>query len=102
MGVHMYYAIIAEDFQNSSEKRRHARVAHLQRLHVLSQQGRLLLAGPHPLEEDENQQTNYTGSLIVAEFESLVEAQKWADADPYVQAGVYERVVVKPFVKALP
>lgn len=99
----MYYAIIAEDSENSDEKRRQARIAHLQRLHVLNQQRRLLLAGPHPLDDNELHQNNvYTGSLIIAEFESMEEAQKWAESDPYVHAGVYNRITVKPFVKVLP
>jgi uncharacterized protein len=98
----MYYAIIAEDAENSSEKRRQARVAHLQRLHVLNQQGRLLLAGPHTQDDNESNCTTYTGSLVVAEFDSMDEAQKWADADPYVQTDVYIRVFVKPFLKVLP
>lgn len=97
----MLYAIIAEDVESSQEKRKKARVAHLQRLHVLNQQGRLLVAGPHTKDDDENTQT-YTGSLIVAEFDSLEEAQRWAEADPYIQAGVYHRITVKPFLKVLP
>lgn len=97
----MYYAIIAEDVENSAEKRRNARVAHLQRLHVLNQQGRLLLAGPNVAEDGETPQV-YTGSLIVADFESLDEANRWAQADPYIQAGVYASVSVRPFEKVLP
>ncbi|MBA2655181.1 MAG: YciI family protein [Gammaproteobacteria bacterium] len=97
----MYYSIIAEDAENSAEKRRQGRVAHLQRLHVLNQQGRLLVAGPHLKAEEEDTET-YCGSLIVADFDSLTAAQQWADADPYLQTGVYSQISVKPFVKVFP
>ena len=97
----MFYSIVAEDAENTAERRHQARVAHLQRLQVLNQQGRLLIAGPHVKESGDNDQ-NYTGSLIVAEFDSLDAAQKWANADPYIQAGVYASVTVKPFLKVLP
>lgn len=96
----MWYAIISEDVSNSLEKRMGARSAHLARLEALNQEQRLLIAGPHPAIDDENPgDAGFTGSLVVANFDSLAEAQQWADADPYIAAGVYERVVVKPFKK---
>jgi uncharacterized protein YciI len=99
----MYFTIISEDVENSTEKRKQARVAHLQRLHVLNHQGRLLLAGPHvQAENDNDNHDTFLGSLIVAEFDCLDSAQKWAEADPYVQVGVYAKVTVKPFIKVLP
>lgn len=99
----MLYAIIAEDIENSLDKRLAARPAHLQRLETLKAQGRLVLAGPHPAVDNEDPGSNgFTGSLIVAEFASLEEAQSWADADPYRTTGVYARVTVKPFKKVFP
>ena len=99
----MYYAIISEDIENSLEKRLGARPAHLARLEALKQAGRLLVAGPHPaVDDDDPGPAGFTGSLVVAEFPSLEDAQAWADADPYVDAGVYARVTVKPFKKVLP
>jgi uncharacterized protein YciI len=99
----MWYAIISEDVANSLEKRGQARPAHLDRLHELKDQGRLLVAGPHPaIDNLEPGDAGFTGSLVIAEFNSLQDAQKWADADPYVDAGVYAKVVVKPFKKVLP
>ncbi|MGZ4959641.1 MAG: YciI family protein [Methylomonas sp.] len=99
----MLYAIIAEDFPNSLEKRLSARPAHLQRLHALQDQGRLILAGPHPaIDADNPGDAGFTGSLIVAEFTDLNEAKSWADADPYIAAGVYARVLVKPFKQVFP
>jgi uncharacterized protein YciI len=99
----MWYAIISEDVANSLEKRGQARPAHLDRLHELKDQGRLLVAGPHPaIDNLEPGDAGFTGSLVIAEFNSLQDAQKWADADPYVAAGVYAKVVVKPFKKVLP
>lgn len=96
----MWYAIISEDVTNSLEKRMGARAAHLARLDVLNQEQRLLIAGPHPAIDDENPgEAGFSGSLVVASFDSLAAAQQWADADPYIAAGVYERVVVKPFKK---
>jgi uncharacterized protein len=96
----MWYAIISEDVANSLEKRMGARAAHLARLEALNQEQRLLIAGPHPAIDDENPgEAGFSGSLVVAHFDSLTEAQLWADADPYIAAGVYERVVVKPFKK---
>ncbi|HET9679951.1 MAG TPA: YciI family protein [Gammaproteobacteria bacterium] len=99
----MLYAIIAEDTPDSSAKRASARGDHLARLEQLCDAGRLILAGPHPaLDTDDPGPAGFTGSLIVAEFESLSAAQDWADADPYRAAGVYARVAVKPFKKVLP
>ena len=99
----MLYALISEDGQDSLEKRKSARPAHLARLEALRDQGRLLLAGPHPaIDSDDPGPAGFTGSLIIAEFDSLDDARAWADADPYVDAGVYARVTVKPFKKVLP
>jgi len=99
----MLYAVISQDIANSSEKRASARPAHLERLNTLKDEGRLIIAGPHPAIDSETPgDAGFTGSLVVAEFASLADAQAWADADPYVAAGVYERVVVKPFKKVLP
>ncbi len=99
----MLYAIISEDVNNSLEKRKLARPAHLARLQALQDAGRLLLAGPHPAVDNDNPgDAGFTGSLVLAEFESLAAAQAWADADPYIAAGVYAHVIVKPFKKVLP
>ncbi|MCU0934842.1 MAG: YciI family protein [Gammaproteobacteria bacterium] len=99
----MLYAIIAEDVPDSLELRRQARPAHLTRLEALKADGRLLLAGPHPaLDAEDPGPAGFTGSLVVADFASLEAARAWADADPYVAAGVYARVAVKPFRKVLP
>jgi uncharacterized protein YciI len=99
----MYYAIISEDIENSLEKRLGARPAHLARLEQLRDEGRLLIAGPHPAIDSEDPGANgFSGSLVVAEFSSLEDAQAWADADPYIEAGVYAEVKVKPFKKVLP
>lgn len=99
----MLYAIISQDVSNSLEKRLSARPAHLERLNTLKEQGRLILAGPHPaIDSEDPAEAGFTGSLVVAEFDSLDDAQAWADADPYIDAGVYEKVLVKPFKKVLP
>ena len=99
----MLYAIISEDITNSLSKRKSARPAHLARLTHLQEQGRLILAGPHPLIDSEDPgEAGFSGSLVVAEFSSLSAAQEWADADPYIEAGVYSKVSVKPFKKVLP
>ncbi|MFP5345400.1 MAG: YciI family protein [Gammaproteobacteria bacterium] len=99
----MWYAIMSEDQPDSLERRIKARPAHLARLNELRDQGRLLLAGPHPaLDTPEPGLSGFTGSLVVAEFASLQQAQEWAEADPYQSAGVYARVTVKPFKKVLP
>lgn len=99
----MLYAIISEDVANSLEQRKSARPAHLARLQQLNDEGRLFVAGPHPaIDNNDPGEAGFTGSLVVAEFASLEQAQLWADADPYVAAGVYAKVVVKPFKKVLP
>lgn len=99
----MWYAIISQDVANSLSKRQSVRAEHLERLHALKDQGRLLIAGPHPAIDSENPgDAGFSGSLVVAEFASLNEAQAWADADPYIAAGVYESVIVKPYLKVLP
>ena len=99
----MLYAIISQDVENSLEKRQSARPEHIQRLQDLKQQGRLIIAGPHPaIDNNEPGPAGFTGSLIVAEFDSLESAQNWADSDPYIKAGVYDTVTVKPFKKVLP
>ena len=99
----MFYAIISQDKANSLENRLAARPAHLERLNLLKDQGRLLIAGPHPAVDSEDPgPAGFSGSLVVAEFESLQQAQQWADDDPYIKADVYETVTVKPFKKVLP
>jgi uncharacterized protein YciI len=99
----MYYAIIGEDNDNSLEKRVATRPRHLERLTRLRDEGRMLLAGPFPaIDSPDPGPAGFTGSMIVAEFESLDAAQAWADADPYVEAGVYRKVTVRPFRKVLP
>jgi uncharacterized protein YciI len=99
----MLYAIIAEDVPGSLEKRLAARPAHVERLKALVAEGRLVIAGPHPLIDAEDPgPAGFSGSLIVAEFASRELALAWASADPYVAAGVYARVTVKPFRKTLP
>jgi uncharacterized protein YciI len=98
----MHYAIMSEDVVDSLEKRKAARPAHLDRLSNLASQDRLLVAGPHPaVDSSEPGEAGFSGSLVIAEFDSLEQAQAWADADPYVAAGVYQRVVVKPFKRVL-
>ena len=99
----MWYAIISEDVEDSLPLRATARPAHVARLEALVAEGRLLIAGPHPsLDTNDPGSAGFTGSLIVADFPSLTEAQSWADADPYVEGGVYGRVIVKPFKLVLP
>ena len=99
----MFYAIIAQDIENSLSKRMEARPYHVARLNELKDEGRLILAGPHPsIAVSEPGEAGFSGSLIVAEFDDLQKAREWADADPYVAAGVYSSVVVKPFNKVLP
>lgn len=99
----MLYAIIATDVENSLEKRLSVRPAHLERLNALKDAGRLVLAGPHPaVDSNDPGPAGFSGSLIVAEFESLSAAQTWAKADPFVAAGVYADVMVKPFKQVLP
>jgi len=99
----MFYAIVGEDVPDSLDKRLAVRPAHLDRLHTLQQAGRLLLAGPFPaIDGNDPGGAGFSGSLIVAEFDSLNDAQAWANADPYLAAGVYAEVSVKPFKKVLP
>jgi uncharacterized protein YciI len=99
----MWFAIIGTDVPDSLEKRKAARPAHIERLQKLLDEGRLLVAGPFPaIESDDPGPAGFTGSLILAEFSSQAEAKVWADADPYVAAGVYADVSIKPFRKALP
>ena len=99
----MLYAIIATDVAHSLEARLAARPAHLERLQQLKAEGRIVLAGPHPaIDSNDPGAAGFTGSLVVAEFESLDAAQAWAAADPSVAAGVYANVNVKPFKQVLP
>jgi uncharacterized protein YciI len=99
----MLYAIVGQDVPDSLERRLAARPAHLERLNALQAAGKLLLAGPFPaLDSADPGPAGFTGSLIVAEFDSLAAARGWADADPYVATGVYASVSVKPFKKVLP
>ena len=99
----MWYAIISEDNANSLPLRVSAREAHLARLKDLAAEGRLLIAGPHPaVDAEEPGEAGFTGSLVVAEFPSLEDAKDWADHDPYIAAGVYKEVKVKPFKRVLP
>ena len=99
----MLYAIIATDVANSLENRLAARPAHIERLQKLQAEGRVALAGPHPaVDSNDPGAAGFTGSLIVAEFASLEAAKAWADADPYIAAGVYANVLVKPFKQVLP
>jgi len=99
----LYYAIISEDIEQSLSKRKLARPDHLARLEQLKDQGRLLIAGPHPrIDSEDPGEAGFSGSLIIAEFDSLMEAKVWADEDPYVTAGVYTKVTIKPFKKVLP
>lgn len=99
----MWYAIISEDVENSLPLRAKARAAHLARLHELVSEGRVLVAGPHPaVDSPDPGAAGFSGSLVVVEFPSLGEATVWADSDPYVEAGVYKNVSVKPFKPVLP
>ncbi|MEX0737959.1 MAG: YciI family protein [Pseudohongiella sp.] len=99
----MYYAIISEDVENSLPLRVNARPAHLVRVEALKSAGKLVIAGPHPAIDSENPgDAGFSGSLIIAEFDSLQEAEAWAADDPYVAAGVYKKVTVKPFKQVLP
>ncbi|MGH8397777.1 MAG: YciI family protein [Gammaproteobacteria bacterium] len=99
----MWYAILSEDVSDTLTKRVTARPAHLKRLEELQNQGRLLVAGPHPAIDAESPgPAGFSGSLVIAEFDSLTTAKNWADADPYVAAKVYAKVSVKPFMKVLP
>lgn len=99
----MLYAIIGEDTPGSLAQRQAARPAHVERLKALQDEGRLIVAGPYPaIDSPDPGPAGFTGSLIVAEFPSLDHAKTWADADPYVAAGVYAKVTIKPFKKAFP
>lgn len=99
----MYYVIYSEDIENSLPLRLKVREQHLARLSLLQDQGRLLVAGPCPAIDSENPgDAGFTGSLVIAEFDSLQCAQTWADNDPYIDAGVYAKVIVKPYKKVLP
>jgi uncharacterized protein YciI len=99
----MWYAVISEDVENSLEMRAKSRDAHLARLVALADENRVLIAGPHPATDDENPgSAGFTGSLVVVEFPSLAEAEAWASDDPYLEAGVYAKVTVKPFKLVLP
>lgn len=99
----MYYMIYSEDVENSLSKRLQARPAHIERLEILKSQGRLLAAGPLPaIDSSDPGEAGFTGSLLIAEFESLKDAQQWAEIDPYITSGVYARSTVKPFKKVLP
>lgn len=101
--MNLFYAIVGEDVPNSLEKRLAARPAHIERLNTLQTEGRLLIAGPFPaIDSPDPGPAGFSGSLIVASFTSLEAAQAWADVDPYIAAGVYAKVSVKPFKKALP
>ena len=99
----MFYLIYSEDNNNSLALRLSVRAKHLARLSDLQDQGKLLVAGPCPaIDSNDPGEAGFTGSLIIAEFDSLVQAQEWADEDPYIAAGVYKSVIVKPYKKVLP
>lgn len=99
----MWYAILSEDVEDSLPMRAGARAAHLARLHELVAQGRVLVAGPHPaIDAQEPGAAGFSGSLVIAEFPSLQDAEEWAADDPYIAAGVYRGVSVKPFKPVLP
>ncbi len=99
----MLYAIMSTDVKNSLPKRIQARPDHLARLDALKNQGHLVIAGPHPnIDSNDPGEAGFSGSLVIAEFSNLQEAQDWANADPYLKAGVYDSVIVKPFKKVLP
>jgi len=99
----MLYVIFSQDVENSLALRKQARPEHIKRLQTLNEQGRLFVAGPMPaIDSEQPGDAGFSGSTVIAEFASLQEAQIWADADPYVAAGVYANVLVKPFKKVLP
>ena len=96
----MWYVIFSQDVEHSLEKRLSVRPQHLERLQTLHNEGRLLTAGPMPaIDSDNPGEAGFTGSTVIAEFNSLEEAQAWANSDPYIDAGVYQNVIVKPFKK---
>ncbi|OEF19573.1 YciI family protein [Aliivibrio logei] len=99
----MWYVIFSQDVENSLERRLRVREQHLARLTTLQNEGRLLVAGPMPAIDSENPgEAGFTGSTVIADFDSLASAQEWANNDPYIDAGVYANVIVKPFKKVLP
>ena len=99
----MLYAIISEDVENSLPKRKLVRSKHIARLEELKSQGRLILAGPHPnIDSNDPGELGFSGSLVVAEFNDLIDAKEWANKDPYYTSGVYKCVTVKPFKMVLP
>jgi uncharacterized protein len=99
----MWYAVISEDVADSLPMRLRSRDAHLARLKALAADGRVLIAGPHPaIDAEDPGSAGFTGSLVVVDFPSLEEATTWANADPYIKAGVYAKVTVKPFKRVLP
>lgn len=99
----MWYAILSKDYENSNEQRAAGRPAHIDRLKQLAAEGRLLVAGPHPtIDSEEPGDAGFSGSLVIASFDSLDDAQAWAAKDPYIESGAYEEVTVKPFKKVLP
>ena len=99
----MWYAIMSEDVEDSGDKRAAARPAHIDRLKELAVEGRLMVAGPHPaIDSEQPGDAGFSGSLVIARFDSLEEAEAWAGADPYVESGAYKNVTVKPFKKVLP
>ena len=99
----MLYAIISNDTEDSLEKRMSVRPKHIERLNQLKSEGRLVIAGPHPaIDNNDPGEAGFTGSLVIAEFDSLEEAQSWANDDPYIESGAYQSVIVKPFKKVLP
>ncbi len=99
----MLYAITSQFIDDCQEKRQQARPAHLDRLTALQNEGRLILAGPHPaIDSEEPGTAGFTGSLIVAEFDSQQSAQAWADTDPYAAVGIYAQLSVKPFIQVFP
>ena len=99
----MLYAIISNDTEDSLEKRMSVRPKHIERLNQLKSEGRLVIAGPHPaIDNNDPGEAGFTGSLVIAQFDSLEEAQSWANDDPYIESGAYQSVIVKPFKKVLP
>lgn len=99
----MWYVIYCEDVENSLPLRKQTRTAHLERIQLLVDQGRILVAGPCPaIDSKDPGEAGFTGSLIIGEFASLEEAKQWADSDPYTLAGVFKKVTVKPYIKVLP
>ena len=99
----MWYVIFSQDVENSLERRLSVREKHLERLTLLQNEGRLLVAGPMPAIDSENPgEAGFTGSTVIAEFDSLDAAKEWANNDPYIDAGVYANIIVKPFKKVLP